>query len=823
MPQRRDQSSPAPARALVCVLCLALSASGAAQPEVPRIQSLRAAINDLIATFGDRYPRGDEFLARLPSAAGSPAALAKLQREALIGNPLVSGRPILFVVRAQYRPDHHNTATMFQTGQINTGSFRGPGALKVIDLAKGGKVTALVAAPRGIARDPEVHFGGRKIVFAMRKDIKDDYHIYEVNADGSGLKQLTFSGGVSDIDPVYLPDGGIAFTSTREPKYCMCNRHIMGNLFRMDGDGANMQQIGKSTLHEGHGALTPDGRIIYNRWEYVDRNFGDAQGLWTVNPDGTNHAVYWGNNTNSPGAVLDARIIPGTQRAVCTFSSCHDRPWGAIAVIDRQLGIDGRPPVKRTWPAGAIDLVGKGNFDTFRRVNPKYEDPFPLSSKYFLCSRTSGQGEKTGIYLIDVFGNEVLLHAEGAGCFDPMPLGPRPRPPTVPGRTDLARAEGRFYLYDAYLGTGMDRVKRPAVKYLRIVESPEKRFWSRSSWNGSGTQAPGMAWDDFNNKRIIGTVPVEADGSAYFTVPADRFVYFQLLDENKMMIQSMRSGTIARPGETTGCIGCHENRLSAVPNNRTKALTRPPSRPTDWHGRRRLFGYPAEVQPVLNKYCVRCHDYGKRAGGKLNLAGDKTLMFNVSYHQLRSTKLVKVPGAGPHQVLMPYSWGSHASKLIKVVRRKHKGVKLDPESFERLAAWIDINAPYYPSYATAYRANLYGRCPLNNGQLAGLSKLTGCNLWDQKQAAQVSFDRPELSPCLVRLKKGSRQYREAVAIIAAGRKMLAQRPRADMPGFVPDQLGQRRQAEYLMRRRIESANRRAILAGRKVYDFAAGF
>lgn len=156
---------------------------------------------------------------------------------------------------------------------------------------------------------------------------------------------------------LYLPDDGIAFSSTREPKYCMCNRHIMANLFRMEADGANIHQIGKSPLFEGHSSLLPDGRLLYDRWEYVDRNFGDAQALWTANPDGTAHAVYWGNNTASPGAVIDARAIPGTELVLAVFGSCHDRPWGALAILDRRLGLDGPDPVVRTWPADAKKWV----------------------------------------------------------------------------------------------------------------------------------------------------------------------------------------------------------------------------------------------------------------------------------------------------------------------------------------------------------------------------------------------------------------------------------------------------------------------------------
>ncbi|MGD0092649.1 MAG: hypothetical protein ABSE73_22280, partial [Planctomycetota bacterium] len=286
--------------------------------------SLRAAIQDLMAAYGAGYPRGAEFLERLKRAENgllaqraedlqqARADFAALQKEALIGNPLVSGQPILFVVRNQYKPDHHNTETMFQTGEINTGSFQGGGALKTIDFGHSAVLQTLWESARGLARDPDVHFDGRKIILSIRKDITEDYHVCEINSDGTGLRQLTAAHGVFDIDPLYLPDDSIVFTSSREPKYCMCNRHIMGNLFRMDPDGANIRQIGKNTLHEGHGRLMPDGRILYDRWEYVDRNFGDGQGLWTVNPDGTNHALYWKNNTGSPGAALEGRVIPGT-------------------------------------------------------------------------------------------------------------------------------------------------------------------------------------------------------------------------------------------------------------------------------------------------------------------------------------------------------------------------------------------------------------------------------------------------------------------------------------------------------------------------------
>jgi len=817
----------------------------APQPLPPEATAatLRAAIEDLVATFGIRYPRGKQFLgqlerleAQLGGARGEHAArlqgdLVLLAREALGANPLVCEQPILFVVRQQYSSDHHNTETMFQTGEICAGKFAGPGALKTIDFARGGAMRTILEVPKGLVRDPEVSFDGKKVLFSMRRDRDDDYHVFEINADGSGLRQLTFGAGLTDIDPIYLPDGRILFSATREPKYCMCNRHIMCNLYTMDSDGANIQQIGHSTLHEGHAALMPDGRVIYDRWEYVDRNFGDAQGLWTVNPDGTNHAVYYGNNTGSPGAVLDARPIPGTEQVICTFSSCHDRPWGAIAILDRRLGIDGRPAVLRIWPAGGMELVNeRGGYDTFVRVRPKYEDPYPLSDKYFLASRMTGQGEQMGIYLLDVFGNEILLTSEPSGCFDPMPLAARPMPAAIPPRVDLAKADGYFYVADVYVGTGMDKIERGTVKYLRVVESPEKRFWTGPAWDGgTGQQAPGMAWNDFNNKRILGTAPVEADGSAYFAVPADRFVYFQLLDEKGMMVQSMRSGTIVRPGETAGCVGCHENRRMSIPApsmaEARLALNRPASTLAPWYGRERLFSYLTEVQPVLDKHCVSCHDYAKESGQKLNLAGDLGLIFNTSYAELRGKGYVHVVGAGPTLVQPPKTWGSHASKLTKYLLEGHgkpeidQKVKLDKEAFDRIITWIDINAPYYPDYAAgAYRNNVFGRAPLHAKELARLSELTKIKLIDRRSFAEISFTRPALSPCLAKLDPQGAEYKEALAILEAGQRMLARQPRQDMAeAQLVDEIEVRQQQKYDALLKIEDAMRAAISTGQKKY------
>ncbi len=747
-------------------------------------------------------------------------------------------KEIVYVERNQYVPDHHNTATMFQKGEINEASFIGNSALKVFDLTTG-KSRTLIESKEGIVRDPEVSFDGKKILFSMRKNKDDFYHIYEIDADGSGLKQLTFADYVTDIDPLYLPDGSIIFSSTREPKFCMCNRHIMCNLFLMDADGANIIQLGNSTLHEAHSTLLNDGRILYDRWEYVDRNFGDAQALWVVHPDGTKHSIYYGNNTPSPGAVIDARAIPGSQLIACIFGSCHDRPWGALALIDRRLGVDGIKPVVRIWPASSIDRVATDgdtrtdDYDAFASIPVKYEDPFPLNENQILVSRyikkpDGTYSEKMGMYLVDAVKNEEILLLEGElGIFDPQPLNERFKPAMLPLKRDFKGRNGVFFVQNVYEGTHMKGVVNGSVKYLRVIESPPKLNWTAQPWGGQGQQAPGMNWTNFENKRILGEVPVEDDGSAYFEVPSNKFVYFQLLDKDKKMIQSMRSGTMVQSGEVNGCIGCHDDRINVPPptGKALIALRGKPASMNGWNGvAPELFSYEKQVQPVFDRNCVSCHDFEINNRNKLVLAGDKNPYFNASYIDLYVKKKITVAGAGPAAIQQPYTWGSHASILAKIIDGQHYEVRLSESDKRIIYTWLDINAAYYPVYESAYPDNIAGRSPLNDTELKQLGKLTGTDFWalndfHRKAGPQISFDRPWLSPCLDIIRNDKPRYDEAVALITLGGQRLKARPNGGtVEDFVPCEKDQERLNRYGEQMNEETRFVKARAEGKKEYD-----
>jgi hypothetical protein len=228
----------------------------------------------------------------------------------------------------------------------------------------------------------------------------------------------------------------------------------------------------------------PDRRILYSRWEYVDRQFRPSFGRWTCHPDGTAHSLIYGNNARTPGSIVDGHVIPGTGLVLCVFGACHDLPSGAPVIVDRRRGMDGSSPVVRIWPAWTRkwlenqrnDEWNAHNIDLFAGTHPKYEDPWPLSEKYFLASRTftedTSRSMRMGIFLVDVFGNELLLHWETPRCYDPMPLATCPRPPMIGSRTDSTAAVGTFYVRDVYVGTGMEQAPHGSIRWLRIIEAP---------------------------------------------------------------------------------------------------------------------------------------------------------------------------------------------------------------------------------------------------------------------------------------------------------------------------------------------------------------
>lgn len=853
--------------------------------DAKRFAGLKNSVENLIADFGEEYAGGAEFLKQIaagqktfdtfwkngntkpsdPTLPDFKEDMDALEYAAAVANPLLDA-PLAFVTRNQYAMDHHNTHNMFPNcdGEINQGDFVGGGAIKTVDL-RTGEVSTLAEDADGVYRDLEVSYDGTKLLAAYREQhTGKSYNIWEYSLNGEKTAiegegtQLTALQGAENMDPLYLPDGRIVFSSTRDPKYVMCNRQISSNLYRMEADGANIVKLTNSTLFERATDILPDGRILYDRWEYNDRDFGSAQGLWTVYSDGTQQVTYYGNNSPT-GATIDAKAIPGTENVMVTLSSTHDKAWGGLAIIDRSKGVDGREPVLRTWPAGVINniknplnitstsQIGNGghnnSIDAYLGLSIKYEDPQPLNDKYFLASRQIKAGsEKMGIYLLDIYGNETLLYEDDSklGAYDATLLRPRAKEVSTQDRRDYKNGVGSFFVQNVYEGSHMQGVKVGDVKTLRIVESMPKRYISQSQqWGGEGQQNPGVNWHSFETKRVIGEVPVYADGSAYFEVPEDKFVYFQLLDKDGRMIQSMRSGTLVQSGEKTGCIGCHEDRrtvpdtawggetplalknsLSLVDNpayetdkNAPQTLAvntpdKPQKRTIDFaaatdsladYDDETLYAdyedlptmnYLTEVQPIFTENCISCHGYENPAGG-LTLVADKDVIFNASYRDLWRNRgeagapfgaLAGAIGGGSSAFTTAKTWGSYASPLIKKIYEdpEHAARLTDAEK-RRIAEWVDLNAPYYGDYASNYGYNPGGRSPLNNGDVNALGLPGGYFGWGSQSKAMVYFDNPEKSPILEGLT--GEAYNTKLAIIQKGLAQLQQAPDIDWRGL----------------------------------------
>jgi hypothetical protein len=493
--------------------------------------------------------------------------------------------------------------------------------------------------------------------------------------------------------------------------------------------------------------------------------------------------------------------------------------------------------VVKIYPEEALNLVANGDLDTFKWVQSfRYEDPFPMNKEWFLVSRTlykypewnnQACGYKQGIFLVGMDGSEELLIEGERSVFDPHIVESSAKPVTLPVMRNFTSDKGQFYVVNVYEGTHMQGIEKGVAKWLRVIESPEKRSWTHGGWSGQGEQAPALNWHSFENKQILGEVPIEEDGSVNFMVPAGKHVYFQLLDKDKKMIQSMRSGVSLMPGEVNGCVGCHEDRISILmpTPKRPIALTKKPVELEKFMGMEPFkFSFMEHVQPIMDRRCVKCHDFDKKDRQKVVLAKDMNQFFNAAYINLYVNKVVGLIGGGPADIQQPYSWGSHNSRLSQIIEGDHHGVKLTQKEKEWLYAWMDLNGVYYPVYESAFDNTLSGRSPLTYAEIDCLSELTGVNLRSlnthtRTLQAQLSFDRPAESPILDGIRNDKSKYDVALALIELGSERLKNTPRGDIErDLVPCQRHEAMLKKYDERIQNHKEVNNAINSGGKIYD-----
>ncbi len=578
--------------------------------------------------------------------------------------------------------------------------------------------------PEGSIFDMNLSRDGRTLFFSYKHRGEECWQIYEMDIEGQDLKKISRDSRYYEVGPIELPDGKLLFVSTRRGGYTVCQPGPSSNLHVMNRDGSRVRCVSQNTLSDFSPHMLPDGRVLFTRWEYVDRDLTYRQSLWTQNPDGRHYQLFFGNTIRDVGVFWQARPVPGHDNlVVATFAPHHGWPHGAIGLIDNRLGME----APRDWGFAWITQEFPQIEDRCFRWS--YRDPFPLNDYQFLVAYGGGSAKsgRFSLYLLDLCDNKAPIYSDPRmGCYGPLLLGPRKTPPSLAALPQRERpgedvAWGTVLVADVY--RGLSEIQRGRVKYIQVMEQMRKMA---DLTHRAYDQSPLMSYATYYAKRCWGRVPVEPDGSAHFQVPALREIYFQVLDDQGRELQRQTSSIQLMPGETQSCVGCHEPRNMApftYSGKTPMAFRKPPVKlefpPWSADG---IIDFVRVVQPVLDEYCVECHS-GSDPDAGYDLSGDKTRLFNMAYDHLlgrsRSYRQHDMAGgqmlsdeAGKGKPLVHFYWllrtptavnrplwtGSHASRLLEYLETDHCGRMIPLADRQRIYAWIDANVPYYATY-----------------------------------------------------------------------------------------------------------------------------
>jgi len=688
------------------------------------LPALRRAIEDLRATQGAAYKNGDAYLQRLEAfekklpaiqegvskgeqfAYAEVNAMIALQREALLSNPVLDFDEMLVIRRSEFSPALGLPQNWQGNCSLERSNFDNE-IMKLSDFRSEQPQLKPFYKPEKqvCVADVDLNFDADKLLFSMIGS-HNRWQIWEIGIDGQNLRQVT-PGTYPDYDnydACYLPSGKIMFGSTAafHGVPCVGGADTVANMCVMDADGQNIRQLTFDQDHNWCPTVMNDGRVLYTRWEYSDTSHYFTRLIFTMNPDGTSQFCYYGSNGYWPNSKFYTRPIPGDDNKVVTVASGHHGVprMGELVILDTAKG--------RTSADGAVQRIpGFGKkvepiiMDTLvDAVWPKFLHPFPLNDKYFLVACKPTPTSLWGIYLVDVFDNMTLIkEVPGNVLFEPVPLKKTTRPPVIPDRVDPKKQDAVVYLTDVYSGPGLRGVPKGTVKKLRLYEF----HYSYPQMGGHVNVGVEGAWDVH---RILGTVPVQEDGSAMFRVPANTPIAIQPLDSEGKAIQIMRSWFAAMPGETLSCIGCHESQNQTPMPRQTLASRQGATAIEPWYGPARGFSFKREVQPVLDKYCVGCHDGKDRAGEKIpdfsrkekDTVGVDGNHFTSAYLALHP--YVRRPGPeSDYSLCEPMEFYAGTSELIQLLKKGHHGVELDGEAWDRLYTWIDLNVPDHGNWS----------------------------------------------------------------------------------------------------------------------------
>ena len=666
------------------------------------IKALRLAIADLTKSFPGKYPakylkRIDEIEAALTDGGEDKVRqmaeqLVDFRREALLANPLLNFDELMMVKR---RGD-----LGLPQNWVGNCTKRGPFDNEITVLSPvrpDGKLTTLYRPESKVfVGDVDLHWDAKKMLFSSQLPNRR-YEVFEIGVDGKGLRQVTKSiDGIDNYDACYLPSDKIIFDSTAvyQGVPCVGGGSQVANLYVMNPDGTGMRQLCFDQDHNWYPSVTNDGRVLFTRWEYSDTPHYFTRVVMGMNPDGTNQRSVYGSNSYWPNSTFYVRAVPNhSSRFVGVISGHHGVPrMGELILFDPAKGQQEADGVVQRIPGYGKKVEPIIRDALVNNSWPRFLHPFPLSDKYILTTCQLNSKSPWGVYLVDVFDNILpICVQDGVAMFEPLPLRETRRPPVIPERVDLARKDAIIHMSDIYIGGGLKGVERGAVKKLRLFAF-DYGYHGLANHTYIGIEGP---WDVH---RILGTVDVETDGSSSFHVPANTPIAVQPLDKDGASLQLMRSWFVAMPGENLSCVGCHENNNEAPPAAMVKASRKPPQKIKNWYGPARGFSFTREVQPVLDKYCIGCHNDKPRKGTKppdLRLVGKKG--FSQAYRVLQ--KHVRRPGPeSDYHMFPPAEYHASTSPLIQMLKKGHNNVKLDAEGYERIYAWIDLNVPYYGTW-----------------------------------------------------------------------------------------------------------------------------
>jgi formylglycine-generating enzyme required for sulfatase activity len=718
---------------------------------------LAAAIDDLSQRHGAAYPGGEDYRARLaglrqrvPERPAEPGlvdaatwdALQELKRAALLANPALRDLESILVVKRKARPvvkaggnpllaasrgpgldvglpsNHECNSSLERTGYDNEIAAFAPRA------AGGPLRTIYRPAQSGYVGEMDLHPDADRLLFT--ESGARNWAVHEIRVDGTAHRPVTrLPEDVDCYDACYLPDGRVVFGSSAAMQAVPCwhGLKVVSNLYLANADGTGVRRLCYDQDHNLHAAVMPNGQLVYSRWDYTGIGHIFLRQLMMMNPDGTGQRAVYGSNSYFPNALYFPRAMPGRAgEMVCILSGYHGvHRMGHLVIVDTNRGWNEADGIVRRISGRGDPVRPEVKDDLVSADWPRFLHPYPLDENTLLVAAWLNPKSDWAIFVADRFDNLVPLRAEaGYALLEPVPVRRTAPPPRIPDRVDTAATESVVYLHDVYAGPGLAGVPRGTVKALRVVGY----HFGYPGLAGPHLIGRGGPWEVM---RILGTVPVEEDGSAAFRIPANTPLALQALDAEGKAVQLMRSWYTGMPGEKVSCIGCHESPSQVPVGKVNHALTRTPVAITPWRGPARGFDFEREVQGVLDAHCVACHSEDGRARPDLrplaafpNYQGQKPDDLGVKrmHPAMKEATAGFIKHTPAYEALLPYirrvsiedevrllvpgEYHADTSELIQMLRKGHHGVRLDAESWDRLITWIDLNAPCHGTWGEVF-------------------------------------------------------------------------------------------------------------------------